>query len=135
MPDAIDLLIRAYKNKIESLNLGFNVWTKLAPDTENGNCYIQIGVINGNTEGGKWATIEQYDITVSIFSRSTEVDPDLLAGMIKDAIFDDKKRTLINILPLKTFITGVRHVSPEALQFPDAIFTNRYLTFTHKVTH
>jgi hypothetical protein len=55
--------------------------------------------------------------------------------MIKDAIFDDKKRTLINILPLKTFITGVRHVSPEALQFPDAIFTNRYLTFTHKVTH
>jgi hypothetical protein len=49
MPDAIDLLIRAYKNKIESLNLGFNVWTKLAPDTENGNCYIQIGVINGNT--------------------------------------------------------------------------------------
>jgi hypothetical protein len=133
MPDATDLLIRAYVAKIDTLNTGFSVWGKYVPSTVEGDCYIQVGAVNGNNEAGKRVRLEQYTIVVSIFSRSTEVDVDIIAGTIRDAICDKTRKCLIDISPLKTFIVNESTVSPDPMQFPDAIFINRYLTFTHKV--
>jgi hypothetical protein len=133
MPDATDLLIRAYVAKIESLDTGYSVWAKFTPSTVDGDAYIQVGAVNGNDQPGKRLRIEQYTIVVSIFSRSTNVDVDVLAGTIRDNICDKNRTCLLDISPLKTFIVDEGTSSPDPLQFPDAIFINRYLTFTHKV--
>lgn len=133
MPDATDLLIRAYIAKIDSLNTGYTVWGKYVPSTIDDDCYIQVGAVNGNDEPGKRIRLEQYTIAVSIFSRSTEIDVDILAGTIRDAICDEHRNCLIDILPLKTFIVHVSSASPDAIQFPDKILINRHWVFTHKV--
>lgn len=133
MADATDLLIRAYVGKIASLNTGYNVWAKYLPSTENGDCYIQVGTIAGNDEPGKRMRIERYTVVVGIYSQNPDVDVDFLAGTIRDAICDTNRKCLISIAPLKTSIIDESTSSPDPIQFPDAIFTNRYLTFTHLI--
>lgn len=131
MADVIDLLSLALKENIEATlaanDMPYSVWNAYAPSTEDGDCYVELGSMFGNPNNVKGYRRENYSVTITVYCRSTNIDPDKVAGVIRDGIYDESNKCLITIPGYQLDINGCNPQRLPAILFADAIFINRPL--------
>jgi hypothetical protein len=117
------------------------VYYKYVPNTINKPYYIVLSVISNVDKSTKQTRRTDTSMRVSIFTKDTIANSgsyaDQIAEQVKAIITPNPVNNTIDLEPdfQCILIRPEGDVSPDAMQTKDAIFINRFLTFSHEILH
>jgi hypothetical protein len=139
MADAIDQLTTSIVSKakqvLQANNYPYEVWNRIAPSTTGGDAYVLVTASAGSSQNVKQKRIERINATIAVYARSTNVNADAIAGILKDAIVDAGNNVQIALDNPNMKVIYLNHSdnAPEPLVFQGATFINRFVTINFQV--
>lgn len=117
------------------------VYSDYIPNVINADCYLIVSIVSSSTAiATKTSHITDTSVQFGIFTKDTVANPgkkrDDIAGQIYSIVFP-KPNSKIDLEPefQVVFMNLENDNNLSALRTDNAVYLNRYITFSHKIYH